>query len=196
MDRAAKNNLSSEGGKGSMPAVMKIRKIAAITLLVLSSFAADNVAPSKTELEAMYDKAFKEFDANNYGEALKNLDAIDARQPDLAESANLRGVIQMRQKDYPNAEKALQKALAADPKFWNARFNLAEIPFLQKNWAEARKRFEELLKGTASELQGDARELIEYKILITYLMEGKSSNGESIVTKFEVPPETPAVQYA
>ncbi|MFL6593827.1 MAG: tetratricopeptide repeat protein, partial [Chthoniobacterales bacterium] len=175
---------------------MKIWKFATIAALVLSSFAADNVAPSKTELEAMYDKAFKEFDANNYAEALKNLDAIDARQPDLAESANLRGVIQMRQKDYPNAEKALQKALAADPKFWNARFNLAEIPFLQKNWAEARKRFEELLKGNASELQGEARQLIEYKILITYLMEGKSSNVESIVSKFEVSPETPAVQYA
>ena len=77
---------------------MKIWKFATIAALVLSSFAADNVAPSKTELEAMYDKAFKEFDANNYAEALKNLDAIDARQPDLAESANLRGVIQMRQK--------------------------------------------------------------------------------------------------
>ena len=42
---------------------MKIRKIAAITVLVFSSFAANNVAPSKAELEAMYDKAFREFDA-------------------------------------------------------------------------------------------------------------------------------------
>ncbi|MDQ6861484.1 MAG: tetratricopeptide repeat protein [Verrucomicrobiota bacterium] len=175
---------------------MKIRKFATISLLVLSSFAADNVAPSKTELEGMYDKAFREFDANNYDQALKDLDAIDARQPDLAESQNLRGVIQMRQKDYANAEKALQKAQAADPKFWNARFNLAEIPFLQKNWAEARKRFEELLKGNASELQGEARQLIEYKILITFLMEGKSNMVESIVSKFEVAPETPAVHYA
>src|SRR3712207_4551331 len=151
---------------------MKIRKFATITLLVLSSFAANSVAPSKTELESMYDKAFREFDAGNYEQSLKDLDAIDARQPDLAESQNLRGVILMRQKDYANAEKALQKALSADAKFWNARFNLAEIPFLQKNWAEARKRFEELLSGNASELQGEARQLIHYKILISYLMEG------------------------
>src|SRR5438270_13024182 len=48
-------------------------------------------------------------------------------------------------------------SLATDPKFWNARFNLAEIPFLRKDWAEARKRFEGLLQGNASELQGDAR---------------------------------------
>ncbi len=175
---------------------MKIRKIAAIALLVVSSFAANGVAPSKTELEAMYDKAFREFDGNNYEQALKDLDAIDARQPDLAESQNLRGVIQMRQKDYANAEKALQKALAADPKFWNARFNLAEIPFLEKKWPEARKRFQELLSGNASELQGEATQLIQYKILITYLMEGKDDMVSAMMAKFELSPDTPAVQYA
>jgi outer membrane protein assembly factor BamD (BamD/ComL family) len=73
-----------------MPSAMKIRSFATITLLFFCSFAANNVAPSKTELEGMYDKAFREFDANNYDQALKDLDGIDARQPDLAESQNLR----------------------------------------------------------------------------------------------------------
>src|SRR4030088_131156 len=144
-----------------MIARMKIRKIAAITVLVLSSFAANNVAPSKSELEAMYDKAFREFDSNNFPEALKDLDAIDARQPDLAESQNLRGVIMMRQGIYDKAETALREALRIDSKFWNARFNLAEIPFLKKNWAEARKRFQDLLSSNAAELQGDASQLIQ-----------------------------------
>ena len=175
---------------------MKFRKFAAITILVLSSFAANNVAPSKAELEAMYDKAFREFDANNFSEALKNLDAIDARQPDLAESQNLRGVILMREGIYDKAEAALHEALRIDPKFWNARFNLAEIPFLQKNWAEARKRFEDLLSSNVSELQGEASQLIQYKILLTYLLEGKENMVDSILAKFELSPDTPAVHYA
>lgn len=179
-----------------MPTAMKIRNFAALSLLVISSFAATSVAPSKTELEAMYDKAFRKFDSNNYAEALKDLDAIDARQPDLAESQNLRGVIMMRQQDYPTAETALKKALASDPKFWNARFNLAEIPFLQKNWAEARKRFQELLNGNASELQGEATQLIQYKVLLTYLLEGKENMVTSILAKFELSPDAPAVHYA
>src|SRR2546423_1348712 len=133
---------------------MKIRKIAAVAVLVLGSLAADNVAPSKAELEAMYDKAFRAFDANNFPEALKQLDAIDTRQPDLAESQNLRGVILMRQGIYDKAEAALHEALRIDPKFWNARFNLAEIPFLEKNWSEARTRFQDLLSNNVSELQG------------------------------------------
>src|SRR4051812_10320421 len=175
---------------------MKFRKFAAIAVLVLSSFAASNVAPSKAELEAMYDKAFREFDANNFSEALKNLDAIDARQPDLAESQNLRGVILMREGIYDKAEAALHEALRIDPKFWNARFNLAEIPFLQKNWAEARKRFEELLSSNVTELQGEATQLIQYKILLTYLLEGKENMVDSILAKFELSPDTPAVHYS
>src|SRR3989454_8290362 len=129
---------------------MKFRTFAAIAVLVLGSLAADNVAPSKAELESMYDKAFRAFDANNFPEALQQLDAIDARQPDLAESQNLRGVIFMRQGIYDKAEAALYGAVELDPKFWNARFNLAEIPFLQKNWTEARNRFQDLLSNNVS----------------------------------------------
>ncbi|HJT45192.1 MAG TPA: tetratricopeptide repeat protein, partial [Chthoniobacterales bacterium] len=175
---------------------MKFRKIAAIAVLVLGSLAADNVAPSKAELEGMYDKAFRAFDSTNFPEALKQLDAIDARQPDLAESQNLRGVIYMRQGIYDKAEAALREALRIDPKFWNARFNLAEIPFLRKDWAEARNRFQELLSSNASELQGEATQLIQYKILLTYLLEGKENMVDSILAKFELSLDTPAVHYA
>jgi tetratricopeptide (TPR) repeat protein len=188
--------LSSTFAKASMRPGMNIRKFATITVLVLSSFAANNVAPTKAELESMYDKAFREFNANNYPQALLDLDAIDARQPDLAESHNLRGVILMRQAQYDQAETSLQKALATDAKFWNARFNLAEIPFLRKNWAEARKRFEGLLQGNAAELQGEAAQLIQYKILLTYLLEGKENMVDSMLAKFELSPETPAAYYA
>jgi Flp pilus assembly protein TadD len=188
--------LSLGAAKASMPYCMNIRKFATISVLVVSSFAATNVAPTKAELESMYNKAFREFSAANYDQALKELDAIDTRQPDLAESQNLRGVILMRQAQYDQAETALQKALATDPKFWNARFNLAEIPFLRKDWAEARKRFEALLQGNGAELQGDASQLIQYKILLTYLLEGKDNMVDSILAKFELTPDTPAVTYS
>ena len=144
----------------------------------------------------MYDKAFREFDANNFPESLRQLDAIDARQPDLAESQNLRGVIFMRQGLYDKAEAALHEALRIDPKFWNARFNLAEIPFLRKDWPDARNRFQELLSNNVADLQGEAAQLIQYKILLTYLLEGKENMVDSILAKFELSPDTPAVHYA
>ncbi len=175
---------------------MKIRRIAAISLLVLSSFAATNVAPSKTELETMYDKAFSEFDANHYDEALKALDAIDARQPDLAESQNLRGVVLMRKGDYNKAEAALRKALDIEPKFWNASFNLAEIPFLKKDWAEARNRFEALVAGNSDEMKGETSLLIQYKILLTFVLQGRENMVDWIINKFEGEKDSPALYYS
>jgi tetratricopeptide (TPR) repeat protein len=175
---------------------MKIRKWVAFAALAFGTIAANDVAPTNAELEAMYDKAFRSFDAANYVQALKELDAIDARKPDLAASQNLRGVIYMRQGIYDKAETALLEAERLDPKFWNARFNLAEIPFLKKDWAEARKRFQDLLTTNAAELQGDATQLIQYKILLTYLFEGNDPMVDTILAKFELAPDTPAVHYA
>ena len=175
---------------------MKFGTFAAIAVLVLGSLAADNVAPSKAELDAMYENAMRAYNANNFPEALKQLDAIDARQPDLAGSQNLRGVIMMHQRIYDKAEAALNEALRIDPKFRNARFNLAEIAFLQKHWAQARERFQGLLSGDASELQGEAAQLLQYKILLTYLFENKESMVDSLLAKLELSPDTPAVHYA
>jgi len=174
--------------------------MAAVAALAVGSFAAnlfaaDNVAPTKAELEEMYNAAYKAFDSNKYPEALKQLDDIDARQPDLAASKNLRGVILMRQGNYDQAETALQEASRIDPKFWNARFNLAEIPFLKKDWAEARKRFEQLLSTGGPDLAKEASQLIQYKILLTYLMEGKGNMVDSMLAKLELSPDTPAVDY-
>ena len=174
---------------------MRISKITAIVALAFSSFAADNVAPTRTELEEMYNKAFREFEANNFPQAVKELDAIDARQPDLAASQNLRGVILMRQGIYDKAEAALLEAGRIDPKFWNARFNLAEIPFLQKDWAEARNRFQKLLSSGQSDLASEATQLVQYKILLTYLLEGKENMVDSVLAKLELSSDTPAVDY-
>jgi tetratricopeptide (TPR) repeat protein len=179
---------------------MRVWGMAALAALVLRLFAADsfgaeNVAPTKAELEEMYNAAFRAFDSNKFAEALKQLDAIDARQPDLAASKNLRGVILMRQGNYDQAQAALQDASRIDPKFWNARFNMAEIPFLKKDWAEARNRFEQLLSSGESDLAKEASQLIQYKILLTYLLEGKDNMVDSIQAKLELSPDTPAVNY-
>ena len=102
----------------------------------------------------------------------------------------------MREGIYDKAEAALLEAVRIDPKFWNARFNLAEIPFLKRDWAEARTRFQQLLSSNVAGLEGEATQLIQYKILLTYLLEGKENMVDSMLAKFELSPDTPAVHYA
>src|SRR5438045_9423364 len=101
----------------------------------------------------------------------------------------------MRQGIYDKAEAVLLEAGRIDSKFWNARFNLAEIPFLKKDWAEARKRFEQLLSSSQSDLASEASQLIQYKVLLTYLLEGKENMVDSILATLELTHDTPAVDY-
>ena len=169
---------------------------AAIFFLVLSSFAATTVAPTKSELEAMYAAAAQDFNAGQYRDALKKLDAIDERQPDLAAAQNLRGVALMRLAEYRPAESALRKARGLDPGFWEARYNLAEVPFLAGNWTLARSRFNELLAEPNEHVQGATRDLIQFKILLTCLLEEKEKQAAAALEKLQSSPQSPALYYA
>ena len=176
--------------------VTKAGESAAIFFLVLSSFAANVVAPTTSELEDMYSAAAQELDAGHYREALKKLDAIDARQPDMAAAQNLRGVAWMRLAEYGKAETALRKAREIDPNFWEARFNLAEVPFLTQDWTEARRRFTALAAEPNDHLDGATSDLIQFKILLTLLLEGKEKMGAPVLAKIKASPEGPAFYYA
>lgn len=176
--------------------VTKAGESAAIFFLVLSSFAANVVAPTTSELEDMYSAAAQELDAGHYRESLKKLDAIDARQPDMAAAQNLRGVAWMRLAEYGKAETALRKAREIDPNFWEARFNLAEVPFLTQDWTEARRRFTALAAEPNDHLDGATSDLIQFKILLTLLLEGKEKMGAPVLAKIKASPEGPVFYYA
>lgn len=175
---------------------MKVAKGAAAALLILSSsgvcVAAEIVAPTKAEVEAMYTAAAHELSTGSYSETLKQLDAIEARQPNLALVKNLRGVTLMRLGEYRLAEKALQKARELDPHFWEARFNLAEAAFLQKNWAVARDRFEALLKEGEEQTKGATGDLIKFKIALTYLLQKKERQAAEIADQLKDSSISPA----
>jgi len=57
------------------------------------------------------------------------LDQVDATAPNQAVAYNLRGEILLEQGKIDEAEAALRNALAADPQFVAARYNLARGAF-------------------------------------------------------------------
>ena len=174
-----------------MVILKKAAESAILLFLVLSSLAATVVAPTKSELETMYSAAAQEVDAGHYRDALRKLDSIDARQPDFAAAQNLRGVAWMRLEEFGKAETALRKARELDPAFWEARFNLAEVPFLEENWTESRRRFTELYESPNDQLEPVTVELIEFKILLTYILEDKEKLAAKLLEKFEAATTSP-----
>ena len=92
--------------------------------------------------------------------------------------------------------KHCARLLSIEPKFWNASFNLAEIPFLKKDWSESRNRFEALLAGEHNGLQPETNQLIQYKILLTFILQGKENMVDWILSKFELAKDSPALYYS
>jgi putative PEP-CTERM system TPR-repeat lipoprotein len=82
----------------------------------------------------------KEFD-----KALAAIDNLEKKQPDKPLAANLRGRVQLAQKDTAGARKSFERALAIDPSYFAAAASLASMDMADKKPEDARKRFESLL---------------------------------------------------
>lgn len=174
---------------------MEKKRAVIFLALVLGCVAADIVAPTKSELAALYRKATTEAAAHHYAAALDTLAILDARQPDLAMVENLRGVIYLRQGEEARATKALERALEIDPQFWAARFNLADISFQKKDWEEASKRLENLLQDLPQPARDEMSPLIRYKILLTVVLAKKEAEIGPLLTDLKEWKQSPAFDF-
>ena len=128
--------------------------------------------------------------------ARKLIDEADQTEPNQPATLNLRGEILMEQKEFDEAEAAFKKAAKLDPKFREAQYNLAQIPFKKKDYAKARERFESLFEQTPGGDKNQAAELMKFKIYMTLLLEGKESRAQAMMEQFQFTGDTPALYYA
>lgn len=135
-------------------------------------------------------RAIQSFSERDFAAANQQLDEAEKMFPPSVYSLNMRGAIAIEQKRFEEGEKHCQAALKQDPKFFPARFNLAEIPFVQKRYAEARKGFEELLE------KDPKNELLQYRIFLTYLLEGNDPAAQKALEAIRFPSNTAAYYYA
>jgi tetratricopeptide (TPR) repeat protein len=150
------------------------------------------------ELKTLYDRAMGEFRSGNNEQALadlENIDRLEAAPKVKAELLNLRGVILTRQCNYEGAEDVLRQALNLNPQLWNAGFNLAEIPFLKKDWPAAQHRFEALLALDDGGMDLQTRQLIQYKILLTLLWQGKENAVETTLREVDSSDRSPTLYF-
>src|SRR5206468_3665929 len=113
-------------------------KISSISLCLLASIAlvatlrAEDAQPTSTAADPSAEKyraAADEARAGHYGEALARLDELETINAELPKLWNLRGAIFGELGSYDIAESMFGKAIEKDPKFDDARFNLAELLF-------------------------------------------------------------------
>lgn len=84
--------------------------------------------------------------SKRYDEALKVVAKLEAKQPRLPLSENLRGIIHLLGGDTTKARQHFGKALEIDPGYLPAASNLARLDLNNKDVKSARARFQSVLK--------------------------------------------------
>ena len=157
---------------------------------------ADRSERLKTDAKANFEKAERAFEQRDFDAAANFLDLAAADAPNDAASDNLRGEILIDQGRLDEAEVVLRKAFTANPKFREAQYNLAQIPFKKGDYAKSRDRLEALFAETPGDDKNQAAQLIKFKIFLTFLLENKESEAHRLMDQFSFTGDSPALYYA
>jgi len=151
-----------------------------------------NSMPSRYQF--LLNEAIRRFQVRDFKGALDYVDRADEILPPTSWSLNARGAVAIEQRDFDRGFKYCTDALKVDPDFMPAKFNLCEIPFLQGNYADARRLWGQLFSMIRP---GDSRsELLTYRIYLTFLLERDFGHAKEWLDKLPFPSQTPAYQYA
>jgi putative PEP-CTERM system TPR-repeat lipoprotein len=104
-----------------------------------------NIAASDAGATADFALISAHLRRREFDKALVAIARLEAKQPDKATAANLRGRVQLAQEDKAGARKSFEQALSIDPNFFAAAASLATLDLADQKPDEARQRFESLL---------------------------------------------------
>lgn len=153
------------------------------------------------EYQMLVVEAMRSFRVHDYKTALALTDKADTFLPPTPLTLNVRGAVAIETRQFEEGLKYCQQALKLDPKFFPARFNLCEIPFLQGKYAEARTLWQSLYENYRTDYpafskEDEMPELLIYRIVICLLLEKDLVHAKDWMEKIPFPSVTPAYQYA
>ena len=134
--------------------------------------------------------AMRTFAARDFKTAIALVDKAEAMYQPTAMTVNIRAAIAIEEKKFDEGREFCKKALQIDPKFFPALFNLAEIPFMQGKYAEARLAYEKLLDDETSV------ELIKFRLYLTHLLEKDDQVAKQLLEKIPLLNDTPIYYYS
>lgn len=156
------------------------------------SAATSGLVPMNEEdiYQAIVNEAIAEFEAERYDEAFALLEKAHQQYPRDPFVLNLKGAVLTKQKKWEEATRQFNYALNEDPQYFPARFNLGEVLFLQGKKEEALTYFESLNQIYVR------NELIEFKLLLLFLLTERQADAERLLSRMQYPGNTPAWFYA
>lgn len=165
-------------------------------LLARIGNAAEESGPSQAAHQAglpylkQLEEAAAAYGRRDFPKALEKLDLADQIQAEVPDTWNMRGAIYAEEHAYEKAEDAFEHAAKLEPgNFW-PQYNLAQLQFMEKKYAAAAASFQKLLDDPQH------RELIQFKLVMLDLVQGKRDDAKAIVDSMKVPSDTAAYYFA
>jgi tetratricopeptide (TPR) repeat protein len=172
---------------------MRSRLLALISVFVFGGalHAVDNpLANYPAEYAKLLRDAMRSFSERDFATAVALIDKADTIHAPTATSLNVRGAVAIEEHRFEEGRNLCIEALKLDPKFFPARFNLAEIPFVKGNYGEARNIFQRL------EEEHPRDELLQFRIYLTYLLEKNDAAAKAALDQVPFLSNTPIYYYS
>ena len=142
------------------------------------------------KFKVTYIRAAQAFSRNDLENAIKFLDMAEQAKPGQANTANLKGAIYTRQRDWPKAQAAFEEALKLQPDLPMAQFNLGEVLFLNNKYKEARDRFQIFLNSQPK------NDLGLYKIFLCDLLGDDKTKAQNFLSSLQPSPNSPIYYFS
>lgn len=137
-----------------------------------------------------YVRAAQSFSRNDLTNAVQLLEIAEQAKPGQANTANLRGAVFTRQRDWPKAQAAFEEALKLQPDLPMAQFNLGEVLFLNGKYEEAREKFQIFVNSQPK------NDLGLYKIYLCDLLGGNPAKAQDFLKSLEPDPLSPIYYFS
>jgi predicted Zn-dependent protease len=162
--------------------------------VALPAFAQDSVAPTAPDPIAQQTGQI----LMEAGTLLRNGDLVGARKkvdeaiallPENEEVMSMNAAILTYEKNIPEARAVYLKLQQKAPQSFSVNWNLAELDFLEGSFVSSRERLEKLRQDRPKD------EMLTYKVMLTYLFDGKLDKAQAELDKIPFPSDTAAYYY-
>lgn len=156
-------------------------------MLIVAASVVQGQSPAlNRESRALLQGALTDFEAKKYDDALAKLTEANQKMPDDPAVLNLLGAAHTKKKNFAAAKQYFDRALAKQPGFFPAKFNVGELLFLEGRYAEARGFFAQMLRDDP------ANELLQFKVFLCELQLGDPDSVTKALKAIRYPGNTPA----
>jgi tetratricopeptide (TPR) repeat protein len=172
---------------------MRSLALALAIFVPLIGRAAESSDPLKDAPPAYRDAliaAMRSFTSRDFAKAREQVQKADSSWQQTPVSLNILGAIEIEQRNFDEGRKLCLAALNKDPRFFPARFNLAEIPFVQGKYTEARTIFLKLQEDEPND------DLLKFRIFLTFLLEKNDAEARQHLDQIPLINDSPISFYA